>query len=165
MPRMNISVSDALRARMDEHERENESVNWSAVAQAAFELEIRSKIKGYGDMENVIERLRASKQKIETEVKPQWIDYGFEFAADVAEFDELERISSINPGLIPDEENGWDLLEAIVAARLEEQPNRYQLRELLEVLTGDSDVKISRLKVGWIFEGMMNVWNEVKDKI
>jgi hypothetical protein len=161
MPRMNISISDTLRERMDELE----NVNWSAVAQAAFELEIKSKIKGYGDMEMVIERLKASKQRIETEVKPLWIGYGAEFASNTAEFDELERISSIDADDISNDKTGSELLKAIIAARLEEPVGPGDRMEFLEVLTGDSDAKISRLKVEWILEGMMNVWDEVKDKI
>ncbi len=161
MPRMNISISDALRERMDELE----NVNWSAVAQAAFELEIKSKIKGHGDMEKVIERLKASKQRIETEVKPLWIGYGAEFAANTAEFDELERISSISVYDIDDDGTGFNLLREIVTAKLEERPGQGELMDFLEVLTGESNTKISRAKVEWILEGIKNVWGEVKDKI
>ena len=161
MPRMNISISDALRERMDEHE----NVNWSAVAQAAFELEIKSKIKGYGDMEKVIDRLRASKQRIETEVKPMWIGYGAEFASNDAEYDELERIAEINPDYIIDDSTGVELLKAIIAAKIDARPDGRDIMEFLESTTGEPDTKISRVKVEWMLEGINDVWSSVKDII
>jgi hypothetical protein len=160
MKRMNISIPDDLRDRMDLHP----DINWSGLAQATFELEINSKTKG-SDMDHVVERLRASKQKIEVGSKPTWIDHGFEFASDTAEFDELERIALIDPRKFEDDRSGWKLLKALATARLNEPADKADALMFFEDVTGRPEEEVSRLKVEWILEGMINVWHEVKDRI
>src|SRR5271155_4584492 len=64
MPKVNLYVPEDLKARMDDT---GEAVNWSAVAQRAFREAISTHQiqQGRSDMEHVIERLRASKERYE----------------------------------------------------------------------------------------------------
>lgn len=62
MARINLSIPDDLRARMDPLEKR---FNWSEVAAAAFEREIAKATFDEENMDLVIERLKASKSDYE----------------------------------------------------------------------------------------------------
>src|SRR5260370_8114024 len=77
--RTTITIPSDLKARMDAI---GEEVNWSAVASRAFEArlaEIISK-RGAKKMEDVVTRLRASKNKAQDEAKTRGIEAGEERA-------------------------------------------------------------------------------------
>lgn len=90
--RMNISVSDELKARMD---RVKEDVNWSALACRAFEAklgEIAAR-KEKKNMQDVIERLKASKIESQGEISAEGRRDGEAWARDHAEYSELREIA------------------------------------------------------------------------
>ena len=91
MPRVTLYIPGDLKARMDEVE----DVKWSAIAQQAFRevviyLPIR---KETASMDEVVERLRASKESyVETEHKAG-LAVGEEWAKEAAKYGELLRIA------------------------------------------------------------------------
>ena len=91
MARMNISIQDELKKRMDTHK----GVNWSQTASDAFENKINQinstlKVK---NMTEAISRLNASKANLANEVEKQGHQDGMEWAMTKAEYVELQRIS------------------------------------------------------------------------
>lgn len=160
MARMSIYVSDDLKARMDERP----NANWSGVAQDAFEIEIRSTMKGDGDMSAVVERLRASKMKKEQEQKPDWHQMGREWAMHSAEYDELQRVAAIDPvGL--DALNDDTLFLSIAIAIHDGEHSREDVAMFAEELTGTTGRHPSYDQMTWWLEGATEVWEEVKDQI
>lgn len=91
MARMNISVPDELKNRMD---NAGNGENWSAIACTAFEIRLGeiAKLKQEKEMSDVIQRLRASKKSRQTEAFSLGEKLGYQWARDRAEFDELERV-------------------------------------------------------------------------
>jgi hypothetical protein len=86
--RTTITIPADLKARMEAIE---ESVNWSALACEAFEQKLAELItkKGTRNMTEVINRLRVSKQKLESKQYREGHAAGTEWAKDVAEVQEL----------------------------------------------------------------------------
>jgi hypothetical protein len=106
--RMTISVPKALKAKMDAED----GVNWSAVASAAFEaklLELVSK-KEATTMSDVVQRLRASKQRANDRRYGAGKEAGREWAANDAEALELENLAAFAERLERDPKVGWDAL-------------------------------------------------------
>src|SRR5262249_28953989 len=122
MARMTVYIPDDLKARMD---KTREEVNWSQLACAAFErqlCDIASR-KARKDMDDVIERLRASKQSSGYGGRFKvGFDVGQEWARETAEASELENLerlreSAAEPGksekswtgiFDPNIDNGYD---------------------------------------------------------
>jgi hypothetical protein len=161
---MNISIPDSLQERMRPFA---DTVVWSAIAQKAFELEIASRSTGAMDMEAAVERLRASKEKIEMQQRPQWTESGRKWAAEDAEYDQLERV-----GMIPIEnylEEGSDaflvLKEFCAAFNDDPHPDRQQLQELCEMLTGDGRKQPTLNQLAWFIDGAQAIWAEVAERI
>lgn len=165
MPRMSIYVADELKERMDERE----GINWSSVAQRAFELEIRSTSQGGENMDEVVERLRASKEKREQQERPVWVNMGRKWAMHKAEYDQLERVADIVPVAYVEgraREGPRDaLINAIVREIYDEEPEGYQIQEFLELLTGDLSRRPRFVHLEWWLDGVSEVWEQVKDKI
>jgi hypothetical protein len=92
MPRVTLYVPEDLKARMDEIDQ---SVNWSAVAQSAFReaVTVDAIKRNPTDMEPVIERLRASKARVDRESLEAGRICGRTWAATTAEYDELRRLA------------------------------------------------------------------------
>ena len=92
MPRMTLYVPDNLKAQMDEIA---EAINWSAVAQEAFKQAVAvSAIKREpANMEQVIERLRASKARVDRRSRESGRECGKRWAGQAAEYDELKRVA------------------------------------------------------------------------
>jgi hypothetical protein len=96
--RTTITVPQDLKRRMDAIK---ERVNWSALACKAFEeklAEIASK-KGRKTMDDVIQRLRGSKQQMESEDRKAGETAGQAWAKDQAEARELENLEKFLDGL------------------------------------------------------------------
>lgn len=91
MARMNISVPDDLKARMD---AAAEAVNWSGVASRAFELELGeiAKRQKEKDMSAVIQRLRASKLEQEDVAYKDGYRDGKVFAENEADYSDLKKL-------------------------------------------------------------------------
>lgn len=92
MPRITLYVPDELKARMDEA---GDGLNWSAVTQRAIReaIAINQVKRNPDNMTNVIERLRASKERLENANAASGKDCGATWAKSAAEYDELSRIS------------------------------------------------------------------------
>ena len=90
--RFNITIPDDLKARMKEV---REDVNWSTVAAHAFEQKLAEilKRKGPKDMKSAIERLRASKQRLDNEEYEAGFEAGQNWAMESAEAWELTNIA------------------------------------------------------------------------
>jgi hypothetical protein len=164
MATMNISLPDELKARMDDDPRQS---SWSAVARKAFELELRSAMKlEDNDMTATVERLRASKEKIEQEQRPIWLGMGREWAMKHAEFDELERVTALA------ESEGWmstddaheqicTLYEAVhdEAAHDIRDVERFALKMFERERTPSSS------QLDWFVEGAAEIGDEVLDRV
>lgn len=118
-------------------------------------------------MNNVVERLRASKMKIEEEQRPEWIEDGRKWATETAEYDELERVARLaerldaEPMAAPDA----DALFRAFCEVVYEDADNYSREELAERLTGDVRRWPSYDQLCWYLEGVQQVWNEVSDEI
>jgi hypothetical protein len=95
MPKVNLYVPDDLKARMD---IAGEAVNWSAVAQRAFrEAILTNQIrKDQSDMEPVIERLRASKERYQERQLAAGKEVGVRWAKTKAEYYELVAVAGFD---------------------------------------------------------------------
>src|SRR5947209_133679 len=92
MPRVTLYVSDDLKALMDEV---GEAENWSAVAQGAFReaVAVHAIKKEPDNMDHVIERLRASKERATQNSFNSGKVSGKNWAMERAEWEELKRVS------------------------------------------------------------------------
>lgn len=118
MPKINVYVSEDLRRRMDKAK----DVNWSRAASQAFEAELAeiAARKVRKNMDDIVTRLRVSKQECETQDEKRGRDAGERWARNMAEWDELERVVDFADKMSPYEEN----------------PN---VRQLYSVITDESD--------------------------
>jgi hypothetical protein len=90
MPSINVYVSDDLKARMD---RAAEGVNWSSVAQGAFERALASIPAMEGSkMSAVLERLKASKAEQVDSVAAAGFAAGRRWAENEADYLTLRRV-------------------------------------------------------------------------
>ena len=96
MARINISVTDELKLRMDAL-----SVNWSQVAQEAFAVAVEiAELKGKSmNKEAGIARLRANKATKHDLLRTQAHAAGAEWAIETAEYDQLARVAKLAEGL------------------------------------------------------------------
>src|SRR5205085_633707 len=80
-------------------------VNWSAVAQRAFReaISTHSVRKDHSDMENVIERLRASKERFEDRQLEAGKEVGRKWATSEAEYHELKAVGDFDADSWPHE--------------------------------------------------------------
>lgn len=92
MARVTLYVPENLKARMD---NVSEPVNWSAVAQEAFKEAVAVNLiqREPTNMEQVIERLRASKARADRTALQSGREHGKLWACETAEYDELKRIA------------------------------------------------------------------------
>jgi hypothetical protein len=76
----------------------SEGVNWSAVAQRAFMEAVLTQAvrKDHSDMTSVVERLRASKERVEAAELQFGQRCGKKWAQEAAEYDELVRIAKFD---------------------------------------------------------------------
>jgi hypothetical protein len=94
MPKITIYVADELKTEMDRFEPLNP--NWSAIAQEAFNLEcqlLKTRKKGAGKMDKVIERLRASRDAEANQDKVSGDAAGRRWAMEKAGYRELKRLA------------------------------------------------------------------------
>ncbi|TIQ05741.1 hypothetical protein [Mesorhizobium sp.] len=159
MARMSIYVTDELKERMDSRPNDN----WSGIAQRAFELQLNSTLKGDSDMTAVIERLRASKAKVEEQQRPEWTRYGRDWATDDAEYDQLVRVGKIDLDLVDED----DLLAELGHAMSDDPDADISEKTSLAcvMMTGEEDRMPTPQQIAWYIEGAQEVWEEVRDQI
>lgn len=91
MARITISLPDKLKSRMEEV---TESVNWSAVAAAAFENKLGelAKLKETKTMNEIVARLKASKNATDDVEYKEGYNLGVDWASHRAEYSELAHL-------------------------------------------------------------------------
>lgn len=155
MPRVTLYVPDDLKTRMD---AVGEALNWSAVAQRAFREAISTHHveKDHSDMENVIERLRASKERFEAAELEAGKRAGSQWAKAKAEYHELAAVADFD---VDDYEGDLDsdAFERLIDPEGEVYPRDWQdfwKRHYSHGTPSDSFIR------GFI-EGATEVYNEI----
>lgn len=167
MPRMSIYVPDDMKARMD---KAGEGANWSAIAQRAFTVELNhlESIKEISSMSDVVERLRASKERLAADHGAQMRDSGKEWAKNVAEYDELKRIADIDLDDFKEryDHSGSECVEGVYKIVMQEDPASH-LSQLSDFYLVDDDLvpHLTNAHVEGFIEGAQDVWREVEDRI
>ncbi len=184
--RTTISVPPDLKARMDAH---SEGVNWSAIACRAFETKLAEIIttnEQDANMQDVIERLRASKLEFEVlkemETESQIVDArrrGEQWAKEVPTCILLHRLSKHFEMLytLPEVDDmetyaGSVVLEGfgkgVFAAMHREMPEdqvegKSEIFWMTYLENWSGDIPPTYIKA--FCEGAMDVWDQVKDKL
>jgi len=137
MGRINLYVADALEERMAGY---RDRLNWSRIAQEAFEQAIKIEEMKEGKMQEAqLERLRASRKANAETNHALGFAKGKEWALNLAEFDELERVVSIDQdwaGDDPRESAQYELAKAVLD---EDRPSVRGCDECLESLFDDAN--------------------------
>jgi hypothetical protein len=171
--RMNISVSDDLKKRMDKLD----GVNWSAVACTAF-IEIvnsREREKKGTNMDRVIERLRQSQNKAASEEYTNGRKAGRAWASDHANITQLKRLAKARDP-IHDWCFGADPTAAYSSAECfvfiiepDDRGDRQAVNLFWESVLGsdETDVRIQGSDdfVQGFAEAAVELWEEVQDKL
>lgn len=163
MPRMNIYVPDELKARMDEA---GQSANWSAVAQRAFEVELNQleSIKEVSSMPEVIDRLRASKEKYEHDAVAEARPNGITWARNNAAFNELRQIARINEDML-DGGTGYVCARHVYVATRGEDPFDDDELGCYFLLDEECIRNVPREYILGFIKGATAVWEEVAEQI
>jgi hypothetical protein len=149
MARLNIYVSDELKARMDEV---GDDVNWSEVVRPAIHAAVANhEHRRSPSMNSAIERLRASKQEAVQEDTADGKRDGREWAEATAEYKELSRISKIDDSTL---DNLWRAVD----------PNLDE-SEFFKYVFGDIDEEPSEEYVEGFIEGAKEFFSEVRNKL
>lgn len=170
MARTTISIPDDLKKRMD---KVREEINWSAIAAQAFELKLgelaeRRKEK---TMDTVVERLRASKIKRVSQVQKEGYALGADWAKDQAEFDELERVASIDVGayfvgipMAPYSSADWLAFEILGTG--EDDRDHTVSRDFWDSAIGDLDKRLeSEDFLSGFCNGAADIYRRVADQV
>jgi hypothetical protein len=153
-----------------------EEVNWSAVAAQAFEAklaEIASR-KETKTLNDVIQRLRASKQRASDDHYREGEEAGRRWAENEAEADELARLERAQGRA-----DAWELLfeeaagQSYSAGELlyfvlhpENHKDRSEASDFWECALGDDTTRTEDGSyVRGFAEGALALWREVKDKL
>jgi hypothetical protein len=174
-----ISVPPELKARMA---AVKENVNWSAVACRAFEQVLADiiKRKGAEDMNEVIERLRASRQRTEERRAREGIEAGRQWAMKEAEAEQLERLADFYERVQSDSW-GWggffdpppQLNPFSGAQRLafeileldEEDWDDGASKQFWRSAIGDDGTDITSEFAESFVVGALEIWDQVKNKL
>jgi hypothetical protein len=170
--RTTITVPSDLKARM---EAVDEPVNWSAIACAAFEQKLAEIIKQRGtkDMDEVIDRLRASKKKHDSEQYQQGHEAGQEWAKEQAEVDELLLLEKWEQSCPPTEwqdcfiagdRSAYSVAENFVFRIWPDDDGDRGAAQNFWEQQGREDNPDGEFVRGFA-EGALGIWNQVKDKL
>ncbi len=160
MPRMSIYVPDDMKAEIDAI---GERVNWSNAAQAAFGVEIqRNKWPQEPKMEQVIDRLKTSKQTFQAQEIGRGKQEGRNWAMKIATYDLLRKISRIEVQKFFDEGGEEGELYLYVDRKTGTDPHSWQESFWFDP---DSNTRPSDEYVIGYLEGAAEVWTEVADKL
>lgn len=163
MPRVTLYVPDDLKTRMDDA---GEAVNWSAVAQRAFREAVATHFikKDASNMTDVVDRLRASKQRIEAAAYASGQDCGRTWAKESAEYDELHRVAdfdqALDLGLDDLDEADLDTLKGLIDP--ESNMDRHDWESFFEQ---HGDGKPSDAFARGFISGAGDIYSEVADKL
>lgn len=154
-----VSLTKELRKRMDSVKGQ---VNWSEVARNAFESKLAEieRTKGTNVDQELIDRLRKSKEEAENEdYQTGWND-GQVWAKDYADFRDLQRVERFCES--NDNDYSWVHIYYVIS----DVDNRVDAREPLEFWeqhTGIMEPSDGMVK-GFI-EGALEVWQKVKEHL
>ena len=158
MARVSIYVSDELKARMAEA---GDALNWSDIARPAFETALAAYNHRKGqNMQTAIERLRASKAQHEQARESDAKERGRAWAANKAEFAELERLSDVDPGLYG---NGINHIWRAIMAAVDPNENEDD-RDVAHSLFGDDEEHDEEWLISWV-EGVQEFYAEVASQL
>ncbi len=173
MARMSISIPDDTKARMKAVE-----TNWSAVAQRAFESELKhlESVKEVNTMSDVIERLRASKLLKAENLEKDGRRNGVEWAKQRAEYDQLKRANEIDTERLyeadidnPDAINRNWVAERILAHQDWELWTRQEKSEAMARLFGVEEdmleAVVTTQYIDGFIQGAADVWNEIWEQL
>lgn len=168
--RTTISIPQDLKRRMD---KAGPDVNWSAIAATAFEAklaEIAAK-KVKKNMDDVIQRLRASKTSSENELYQEGFEVGQQWAKEDAEAIELKRLQNLRDHLAmawegcfdPASQQTYNASQWVVfAIRPETDKDRHAAEEFWgDVLVDEFPKAEEDQFVRGFAEGALEVWAEV----
>ena len=164
MPKITIYVPDDLKADMDAAEKQEP--NWSAIAQDAFRAECRllsNRRKGAGKMNEVIERLRKSKENEESDGRVAGHAVGRQWAMSRAEYGELERVAKWHEAERSGEVGSyaWDLF-----CHIEGTPGASRPRDAAEFWENFTDEgNPADAFIEGFAQGAAEVFDEVADKL
>lgn len=151
MARISVSVPDEMKAEMDSL---GYRVNWSGVAQAAFDLEIqRCRWPKEPDMSDVIERLKASKTEFEAREQAEGQQDGRKWAMDKADYEELQTVAGME--LWRFQSPFWSAFDRLLG--LDDRADSFW--------TDWDPKKPSDPYVQAFVEGAGEVWSEVSDRL
>ena len=164
--RMNISVPDDLKERMD---AVREEVNWSALACRAFETKLGevAASKQRKSMKDVVDRLRASKQASDTDLRKAGQEVGREWAKDSAEAIELEQLARVADHILHPTDPYMDGEARIVHRAIDPDEVSGNYHDFWENILGErNDIRVaSRDFVCGFVEGAVEIWESVKDEL
>ena len=116
-------------------------------------------------MSAVVERLRASKAKIEERERPEWTKFGREWAMQVAEYDQLKAVSALDlDDFYLDDEAAEALCKEIYTAVNGEKPGRSELFDFIRQYFGQ-EFGPSGQQLSWYLRGVKEVWDEVSPQL
>jgi hypothetical protein len=151
LARINVSVPDGLRERMAALDK---LVNWSEVAQVAFEREVSARTFKGGNMTEVIERIRASKAQFEQLQASQGRRHGAEWAQLYADYDELRRIAKLR---LIEHGEAFAYQFDLALGNDPREDGSFWIDEDTGRIEYPSDAYVEAY-----VEGVMSVWNEVE---
>lgn len=172
--RTTISIPYNLKEQMDNAPQD---VNWSAIAARAFEEklgEIAAK-KEKKNMDDVIQRLRASKAKSEDSAYSGGVEHGKGWVDDTAEVDELKRLQALrdrcgrdwDDSFSDDRNSAYSTAEWIAFEIRDADGDRDAASDFWEIAVGDGGEKLASDSafVKGFAEGALARWAEVESKL
>jgi hypothetical protein len=176
--RTTISIPLDLKQRMD---ATGQGVNWSAVAARAFEDKLAeiAAAKKEKTVDDVIQRLRASKRRADDEQRKDGFEAGEAWAKDEAETDELERLERFlarldgEPSFGRDEffsdfgQKTYSTAEGLYfALHPEDDRDRRAAEHFWEEALGDNvELASNDSFLRGFAEGAVELWQKYKDKL
>jgi hypothetical protein len=168
-----IYVPDDLEKRMKKAEKAGRDLNWSAIACTAFAEKLNALERGQkgATMSNVIERLRLSKQKSDSEAMAAGRAAGRSWAESKAEAEELQLLENAQT-----RDGSWEfgIGESAYSAGAQfffviephQRGDRKEADEFWDSVIGedDKDRDVAEFVEGFA-AGAVDLWEEVKDKI
>jgi hypothetical protein len=169
--RTTITIPPDLKARMEAVE---EPLNWSAIACTAFEQKLAeiTKRRGAKDMKEVIDRLRTSKQKHESDQYNSGHEAGQEWAKSEAEAGELIRLEKWRAdgsdvwlsAFVTTGRDAWSSAEHFVFQIWPEDDGDRQAASNFWEQQGYEYYPDDDFVHGFA-EGALSIWDHVKDKL
>ena len=138
-----------------------EAVNWSAVAKRAFIEAVATHFirKDTSDMTSVVERLRASKERVEAASFASGQDCGRTWAKEAAEYDELQRIAAYEESTRP------RLNDLLSLQNLLDPDDQMDWRDWKSFWEQHGDGKPNDAFAQGFIDGAAEIYNEVADKL